>query len=180
MHHRTRMDRHSSGPSTDLETEGKSAFSAIYRRYGADVFRFALYLTGDRDEAEDVASETFVRLWTSSAQIRTESVKGYLLTIARNVYLHERRRQIRNTGVSGDIHDPARGVHETLEQRDQLAATSAQLATLPEINRAALLMHATQDMSYQEIAEALGLSLASVKVRIHRARLALAHTRQDS
>jgi RNA polymerase sigma-70 factor (ECF subfamily) len=55
------------------------------------VFRFALYLSGNRSDAEDITSETFVRAWTSSARIRTNTVKGYLFTIARNFYLQGTR-----------------------------------------------------------------------------------------
>lgn len=51
-------------------------FQEIYRRYAQDVFRFALYLSGDQALAEDIASETFVRLWTSDEAIRLQTVKA--------------------------------------------------------------------------------------------------------
>ena len=60
-------------------------FGAVYERYADDVLRFALYLTGDRAEAEEIASETFVRAWLASGEIRVETVKAYLLSIARNL-----------------------------------------------------------------------------------------------
>jgi len=65
----------------------KDDFHALYVRYSPDVFRFALYLSGDRHDAEDITSETFVRAWTAPGPIRAATVKGYLLTIARNLFL---------------------------------------------------------------------------------------------
>jgi RNA polymerase sigma-70 factor (ECF subfamily) len=150
-----------------------SDFEALYRRYAPDVFRFALYLSGDRSEAEDITSETFVRAWTASGTIRTATVKGYLFTIARNLFLQSRRGAPRHVEIPETLPDPAAGPHARAEQDSELAAALRALQRLPEIDRAALLMRAAEDMSYEEIARALGLSLASVKVRIHRARLAL-------
>ena len=59
----------------------------------------------------------------------------------------------------------------------ELRAVLAELQKLPEVDRAALLMRAVEEMPYEEIARALGITLAAVKVKIHRARLALAHIR---
>ena len=78
-------------------------FSALYERYAPDVFRFALYLSGDRHEAEDITSETFVRAWTAPEPIRTATVKGYLLTIARNLFLQGLRRKSRQTAIDDEL-----------------------------------------------------------------------------
>ena len=60
-----------------------------------DVYRFALYLSGDPSLADDITSETFIRVWSSPEPVRLATVKAYLLTIARNLYLMERRRSLR-------------------------------------------------------------------------------------
>ena len=62
-------------------------FTELYKKYAPDVFRFAMYLSGNRGEAEDIVSETFVRVWTAPEPIAMATVKGYLLTIARNLFL---------------------------------------------------------------------------------------------
>ena len=67
-------------------------FSALFKRYALNVFRFALYLSGNRHEAEDITSETFVRAWTSPERIGAATVKAYLFTIARNLFLQELRK----------------------------------------------------------------------------------------
>jgi RNA polymerase sigma-70 factor (ECF subfamily) len=158
-------------PSTELD--------ALYRKYAADVFRFALYLSGNRGEAEDLTSETFVRAWTSPEPIVTATVKGYLFTIARNLFLQGLRRKSRQVALDPELRDPRADVSAQAEQESELRAALRELQRLPEIDRAALLMRAVHELPYEEIARALGLSLAAVKVKIHRARLAVARVRDD-
>ena len=148
-------------------------FEELYRRHAPEVFRFALYLSGNRSDAEDITSETFVRAWTASGTIRTATVKGYLFTIARNLFLQSLRTRSRHVEIPETLPDPAAGPEARAEGDSELAAALRALQKLPEIDRAALLMRAADDMPYEEIARALDLSLASVKVKIHRARLAL-------
>lgn len=148
-------------------------FSTLYRRYAPDVFRFALYLSGDRHSAEDITSETFVRAWTSPEPIRTATVKSYLLTIARHLHLQGLRRSRRHVELDETLRDPRPGPHAEAERSSQLDAVLAELGRLPEVDRAALLLRAVEGLPYDEIAQALGISLSAVKVKIHRARAAL-------
>jgi RNA polymerase sigma-70 factor, ECF subfamily len=159
-----------------------SDFQALYQKYAHDLFRFALYLTGNRAEAEDIVSETFVRAWTAPGQIRQPTVKAYLLVIARNCYRQGLRRSGRLSSLSGaeqDLADPRQAPHESAEQRAELASVMEDLQRLPEIDRTALLMSAVEEMPYEQIASTLGLSLGAVKTRIHRARLKLEQARQS-
>ena len=89
-----------------------SDFSELYGRYAPEIFRFALYLTGNRGDAEDITSETFARLWASSEPIRNQSIKGYLCTIARNVFLHGMRRQSRRAELPDDLPDGGASLEE--------------------------------------------------------------------
>src|SRR5215471_15705643 len=97
-----------------------SDFSELYRRYAPEVFRFALYLTGNRADAEDITSETFVRLWASSEPIRSQTVKGYLCTIARNLFLRGLRQQSRRVELSEDLSDKSAGPQDRTEHKDEL------------------------------------------------------------
>jgi RNA polymerase sigma-70 factor (ECF subfamily) len=153
----------------------------LYERYAPDVFRFALYLSGDRDEAADLTSEAFVRAWTAPEPLRMATVKGYLFTIARNLYLQGLRRKKRHVELDEvlqeSLPDPAAGPLRRAEESSEIRTVLAALQKLPELDRAALLMRAMDELPYEEIARALGISLAAVKVKIHRARLALAGIR---
>lgn len=152
-------------------------FSTLYKKYAPDVFRFALYLSGDRSQAEDITSETFVRAWTSPESIAVATVKGYLFTIARNLFLHGLRRKSRQVQLATEPQDQQANPYVQAAQKEEFRAVLAGLQELPEIDRAALLMRALDGMPYEEISRALGISLASAKVKIHRARLALAGIR---
>ena len=70
-------------------------FQDLYESYAAEIYRFAFWLVGDGLEAEDITSETLVRAWTSSSPIRTSTLKAYLFSIARNVYLNRQRKRKR-------------------------------------------------------------------------------------
>jgi RNA polymerase sigma-70 factor (ECF subfamily) len=153
-------------------------FSALYRKHAPGVFRFALYLSGDRAEAEDITSETFVRAWTSPEAIRVATVRAYLFTIARNLFLQGLRRKRRHVELDDDLLDPQPGPGARAEQKQEVRAVVAGLQRLPEIDRAALVMRAFNGMPYEEIAQALGIPVPTAKVKVHRARLALSKLRE--
>jgi RNA polymerase sigma-70 factor (ECF subfamily) len=69
----------------------------LYERYAGDVRRFALYLCGDVVMADEITSDTFVRVWMAADRIRQPTVKSYLFTIARNAYTDLLRRAARHT-----------------------------------------------------------------------------------
>lgn len=148
-------------------------FHTLYQRYAPAVRRFALFLSGNPAVADDLTSETFVRAWTSSGAIRESTVKAYLFTIARNLYLDLLRHDRRRAELDESLPDPRPGLATQVEDATQLASVLEAMRELPEVDRAALLMRASEEMSYQEIAEALDLPLSTVKVKVHRARLKL-------
>jgi RNA polymerase sigma-70 factor, ECF subfamily len=154
-------------------------FEELYARHARDVFRFAHYLSGNRHDAEDITSETFVRAWTSPESIRVATVKAYLFTIARNLFLQGLRKKRRQVELNDGLREPQAGPEAQAEQRSELDAVLKKLQTLPEVDRAALLMRAMEEVPYEEIAQALGISLASAKVKVHRARRALWEIRDE-
>ena len=150
----------------------QTTFHDLYVRYAPDVYRFALWLSGNPAEAEDITSETFVRAWAGRGKIRTETVKAYLFTIARNLFLQQQRQQKRQVGLEQAAkieakHRPA----EAVEQQQEWQKMVQLLQQLPESDRAALILRAQYEMPYAEIARVLGISLSAAKVKVHRARL---------
>ena len=154
-------------------------FHELYESYFRDVYRFALYLTGDPALADDVTSETFIRVWSSPEPVRLATVKAYLLTIARNLCLMERRRSLRRQSLDETVPDSGPSLLRQVEVKDELGRVLRALQELPEADRAALLMRADEGLPYEEIAAALGLPVATVKVKVHRARLRLAQVRNS-
>lgn len=148
-------------------------FHHLYVKYAQDVRRFALLLCGNAALADDLTSEAFVRLWTARGEIRQATVKAYLFTIVRNLYRDHWRRERRWTELEDVVADGTASPQTRSENRSELQRVLSHLQKLPEQERAALLLYAQEEMSYQAVADALGLTLAAVKVKIHRARLKL-------
>jgi RNA polymerase sigma-70 factor (ECF subfamily) len=145
-------------------------FQDLYEAYAPDVFRFALWMAGDRSEAEDITSETIVRAWTRKGKIRTETLKAYLFTIARNIFLEKQRKQKRQVDLNECHPDPAPGPEKIVESRLEILHIQRFLQTVAEIDRAAFLMRVQHELPYAEIARVLGVSLTAAKVKVHRVR----------
>lgn len=153
-------------------------FATIYERHANDVFRFALYLTGNRAVAEDVTAETFARAWGAVDRIRFQTVKAYLIAIARNLSLNA-RSEMKNSGeLSESVPDDRSDSARTTENKLELDRVISDLRTLSDIDRAALLMRAEEELSYEEIAVALGITVTAAKVKVHRARRRLLALRE--
>ena len=149
-------------------------FETLYRQHASTVFRFAWGLCGDRSGAEDIVSETFVRLLTKAPRIETRTALAYLLAVARNTYLTGQRRRRREVPLPAEIPAPEHDPASRLDDQARLEVVLRALRGLPESERAALLLRVDHDLSYEEIASALGISAGAAKVRVHRARLRLA------
>jgi len=145
-------------------------FQDLYGSYSAEVYRFALWLSGNISEAEDVTSETFIRAWAHHDKIRTETLKAYLFTISRNVYLQHQRKK-RHQVVLEDVHpDPAPGPEKLTESQLQLQKVQIILQTLPEVDRTAFILRVQHDLPYDEISRVLELSVTATKVKVYRVR----------
>ena len=151
----------------------------LYRRYAADVRRFALYLCGNAAMADDITSDTFMRVWLAAAPIQQPTVKSYLFAIARNAYIDLWRREARRAELDENIPDTRISAQAHMEQSAEAGAVLAALQQLPEMDRTVLLMRALDEMPYEEIAQTLGIPAVTAKVKVHRARLKLMQTRKE-
>ena len=150
----------------------------LYTRYAVDIYRFALFMCGDAVEAEDITAETFARALTGKTLLVSATVKGYLLTIARNLHLESVRRRKRFTDLPEEIPNSDPHLEHVISHKTELEALQVYLQIFPEIDRAALLLRA-DGVAYSEIANVLNISLASAKVKVHRLRLKLAEWRES-
>jgi RNA polymerase sigma-70 factor (ECF subfamily) len=155
------------------------SFQELYETYVKDVYRFALWLSEDRFEAEDITSEVFIRAWARNSKIRTETLKAYLLTIARNVYLEGLRKDRRKVFLKDQHPDPSPEPDRVVESQMELSKVRQVLKALPEIDRTAFILRVQQELPYAEIARVLQLSLSATKVKIHRARKRMLAVRMD-
>jgi RNA polymerase sigma-70 factor, ECF subfamily len=155
----------------------EAALGAIYARHAPAVQRFLRDLIGCPAAAADATQETFVRAFRRLDTLRDrDRLAPWLFGIARNVSLEVRRaRRIRERiVVAADERVEAVSLGATPESellgREAAEVIARALARLSEERRALLLLRLDHGLAYEEIAAAMGLSLAKVKVEIHRAR----------
>ncbi|MBL8210936.1 MAG: sigma-70 family RNA polymerase sigma factor [Bryobacterales bacterium] len=162
----------------------QDSFSLLVDRHQDAVFRHACYCCAQRQDAEDVLQETFLAALRSAGQFRAEaSCRTWLLRIARNAALRRR------AGAAAVVNPEDSGALESLALRAGWGAANPEslallaenhelldraLAALPHDEREVLLLRHWEDLSGEDIAALLGLSLAAVKSRLHRARVRLA------
>ena len=150
--------------------QDRSRFEALYSECFRGVYGYIFARVQDTQTAEDITSETFIRAWARNSTIRTETLKAYLFTIARNVYLERLRQSKRRVDLKDVYPDPSPGPEELLESRLELLRVKRMLGTLPEIDRAAFVLRVQHELPYAEIARILELSLTAAKVKVHRVR----------
>lgn len=155
-------------------TKSDSFFHQVYQRYQPTVFRFAYWLSGNAEDAQDICSETFLRMWTASTSLNADTLKAYLLTIARNLYLQRARKEKRHAEWEGDLVDPGPSTSDITQSKRQLSLTLQAMQALPEQDRSLLILKAYEGLTYREISKLLNLSVPALKVRMHRAREKLA------
>lgn len=183
-------DRLVSDPATDtLESADETivarvlggeteAFAILVRRYQGPLFRHAMAVVLDRDVAADLVQDAFVRGFRHLHTCREPArVGGWLFQTLRNRcrdHLKEaRRRDVRLDTVDPPA-DPSPAPDRALEHTELHRALRHALETLPVEQREALLLRTVEDLSYEAMADRLGASVSALKMRVLRAREALA------
>ena len=161
-------------------------FDALYRKYLAQVYAFALYELADHHAAEDATERTFLRALAALPRFREQArpedgpeastFRVWLLRIARNVVANERRSRRRRPAASLDLAlgaglaiSDGTDLEADAVTRDEAAEALRILRTLPDDRRRALVLRFVDEMSTAEIAGVLGRSEGAVRVLIHRA-----------
>ena len=155
------------------------AFEEIVRLHQRRVYGVALRIVRNHDVADDVAQETFLRAWRSLDRFELGRPFGpWICRIAANLAVnHVRSPRAREQGLpEGHAETRARAPGPLAQLLDGEASEvlDAAMAQLPREQRAVLVMRAVEEMSYAEIAEALGISPGTVMSRLYRARERLA------
>jgi RNA polymerase sigma-70 factor (ECF subfamily) len=172
-----------------------AAFRELVRRYGDGVLGYLFRMTGSRDQAEDLFQETFKRVHEKARTFRGGSFKSWLYTIATRAAIDSARRRKRTAMISlnrdtdcdddpspleaAAAPDAADPVDELVRQEQKEQVRQA-IESLPVGQRAALVLAYYQQLSYREVAEALGCSVGAVKTQMSRALAKLARRLPDS
>ena len=163
------------------------AFRELIRRYERPVFSLIFRMVRDRELAEDLAQDAFIKVLNHIDRYRPEfKLSSWLFKIANNVAIdHLRRRQLDTISMSGSPHALTPDAIEAtsfevvgqqesplqeLESRELGSAIEQAIAKLRPEYRSCIMLRHVEDRSYEEIAATLDLPLGTVKTYIHRAR----------
>lgn len=164
-----------------------AAFNDLVRKYEKQVYNFAYRLTGNYDDANDVAQDAFLRVFNAIGTFRGDSsFSTWLFRITTNVFLDERKKakahpqssldeylELGESSVARQIEDPSPTPEAVLEEAERALLLQKAVGDLPEYQRAMVTLYHGQQKSYEEIAEIMDLPIGTVKSRLNRARLAL-------
>lgn len=140
-------------------------FEIIYKEYWGKIFRLCMGYVNDYDLAQDMAQETFIRVWQHLPAFRNESTVGtWIFRIATNYCLRQLEQQQRMTPVELLVNLPE---EERMDIEPQIQLLYKSIAELPEIDRIIISLE-LEDIRQAEIAQVVGLSESNIRVRIHR------------
>ena len=154
----------------------EDAFEALYERLYPSVLNVAYRMLGDRDAAEDVAQEVLLKLYTSPRSYKpTARLSTWLYRVTCNACIDEIRKRRKS---SFDLDDISISFHEldpqkSAESSELADAVRQAIASLPENQRAAIVLQRYEGLSYQEIAEVLKTSIPAVESLLSRAKESL-------
>lgn len=162
----------------------EGAFRTLYREYARPVYWVAHALVGATD-AEDVTQETFVTAWKKLPELTLEndSLLPWLATICRFQSANRVRKQIRDRENAGAVLDEmvpaANDVEKQVISNAMAEAIADACSRLSDTDRAVFTLCAVDGYSYEQAADALGISHGSVRNRLSRARTQLKHSLED-
>ena len=180
-----------------LAKEGReAAFRELVRRYERPVFSLIFRMVRDRELAEDLAQDTFIKVLNNIDRYRPEfKLSSWLFKIANNVTIdHLRKRQLATVSLDGsphaqtaaeaqatslDVESRGESALEAIESRELGSAIEQAIGKLRPEYRSCILLRHVEGRSYEEIAATLDLPLGTVKTYIHRARHELREALED-
>jgi RNA polymerase sigma-70 factor (ECF subfamily) len=165
----------------------RQAFDDLIRKHEKRAYQYAFRLTSNPEEAGDVVADAFVRVFSALHNFKGQSAfTTWLYRILTNCFLDMRKREKSRPTTSleaalvtdeGDlerqVEDDAPSPHMEAEKSERERAVEKAVLQLPEYQRAMITMYHVENLSYEEIADALDLPIGTVKSRLNRARLSL-------
>lgn len=160
-----------------LKARDTAAFDVVYDRFNTRLFTFLVRLSRDRDRAQDLLEETWLRLVAHADRLRPDTTIGpWLFTVARNLYLSQcRARVLEQSDEDLVTHvSPAPSPFEEVAANESHRRLEAALASLPLIYREVLLLVAVEGLSTTAAAAVCGISNDALRQRLSRGRALLA------
>lgn len=177
------------------QTKDLNSFRILVRRYQNRVFNAAYRMLGSKEEAEEVVQDTFIKIHQGMDSFRGDSTfAAWVFRISHNICIDTLRFRKKRSAIqlvpfksrsideaeggvdlpeADDIPDNSLEPAQILDVKEESAILEASLASLPEPQRAVLVLHDLEGFQYQEISEIIGASIGTVRSRLHYGRIKL-------
>lgn len=163
--------------ATGSHRESESAFTELYGRYARRIHAYCSRILSDQQDAEDIFQETFIRFHNTLRKKDADELdpklnrntSGLLFTIARNLCLNQKQRNIRWQAEQIES-DMVHAWDKPYEQKEMVELITTALELLPEEYREAFVLREYDGLPYNEVAELTGATLATAKIRVFRAK----------
>jgi RNA polymerase sigma-70 factor (ECF subfamily) len=149
----------------------KSKLTQVYSLYAKDVYRFALFLTKNYDEAQDITSEAFSRLMDNATKIASGKEKSWLFSTVKNIYRETYRAKSKNNQLQEKDYEYISGdsnLEEEVENNDIQKVINTELDKLPSTTKEIIILKTWYNMKFSEIANVLDMGESAVKLRYYR------------
>lgn len=157
----------------EIQHGNKEYLNVIAEKYYDDIYRFCYFQTGDSEASYDYAQETFLRFIRYVDHYRYRNLKGYLLTIARNICrdaYHRKKLKETLSLMEEELEERYAGTDDLTAEKMIRGEHSRQLADalfgLPDMQREAVILHCYYNMKYREVAKMTDAKSSTVKSRV--------------
>jgi RNA polymerase sigma-70 factor (ECF subfamily) len=167
--------------TTIIKTDDQNAFKHLFDRYKHLVYNICYRMSGNREEAEDNTQDVFIKIFHAIGKFRNEAkLSSWIYRIAVNTCLKRARRKKLENWISLEFLFQDAGIfqpqayEETPDQEVEILEkeeiVQQAIQRLPERQKTALILHRYENLSYQEIAEIMKISISAVESLLHRAK----------
>jgi len=169
----------------EVQKGHQAPFESLMRKYYKRIYNFIYRFVGNRQQAEDLTQEVFIRVYKSAISYQPKSkFQTWIYTIAKNLSLNELRKKDRKNCVSlqeeiptsrgvvfRQVEDPAaKNAWEAMVQDEKQAVIREAIQSLPSMQRMAVILRRYEELSYEQIAQTLQCSVPAVKSLLNRAK----------
>jgi RNA polymerase sigma-70 factor (ECF subfamily) len=166
--------------STSFHTQGRDSFNILVKRHVNSVYLFIYKLVGNKEDAEDITQETFIKVWQKLSKFDTDkNFKTWLFSIAKNTAVDKLRKKKSinfssldtedNSDFESNLVDTELLPDEIFTKQESTEALTKALAQLSDNQKLIIHLHITEELTYEEISEIIGKPMNTVKSQHGRA-----------
>ncbi len=164
--------------NTDNSVCNQKVFNQIFDSHSQTLCNYLYYQCGDKQQAEDLAQEAFIKLWNNCKKVILEKAKAFLYTVAKNAFYNQvaHKKVVLEYAKAPQKTSEHETPEYTMEENEFMEQLQNAINALPDGQREVFLLNRVDKKTYREIAEMLGVSQKAVEKRMHKALVKMRKT----